>query len=73
MEASDNTPLLTALGDLRQVIAACDFALSADQAASRRRERDQLRREIEALEQRGLEIRRFAIRAWPVALVDLRK
>ncbi|SFL93523.1 Glycosyltransferase involved in cell wall bisynthesis [Methylorubrum salsuginis] len=31
-----------------------------------------IRREIEALEQRGLEIRRFAIRAWPVALVDLR-
>lgn len=31
-----------------------------------------IRREIEALEALGLEIRRFAIRAWPVALVDPR-
>jgi glycosyltransferase involved in cell wall biosynthesis len=29
-----------------------------------------IRREIEALEALGLEIRRFAIRTWPVALVD---
>lgn len=31
-----------------------------------------IRREIEALEALGLEIRRFAIRAWPVGLVDPR-
>jgi hypothetical protein len=49
MEASDNAPLVTALSDVRQVIAACSFALSADQASERRRERDQLLREIEAL------------------------
>jgi hypothetical protein len=49
MEASDTTPLVTALGDLRQVIAACSFDLSSDRTAERRRERNQLRREIEAL------------------------
>lgn len=49
MEASDTTPLVTALGDLRQVISACSFDLSSDRTDERRRERDQLRREIEAL------------------------
>jgi hypothetical protein len=49
MEASDTTPLVTALGDLRQVISACSFELSSDRTEQRRRERDQLRREIEAL------------------------
>ena len=49
MDASDTTPLVTALGDLRQVIAACRFALSAERTDERRRDRDQLRREIEAL------------------------
>jgi hypothetical protein len=49
MEASDTTPLVTALGDLRQVISACSFDLSSDRTDERRRERDQLHREIEAL------------------------
>jgi hypothetical protein len=49
MEDSDTAPLVTALSDLRQVISACAFALSADQTPRRRRERDQLRRELEAL------------------------
>ena len=49
MEAPSTAPLVTALGDLRQVISACSFALSDEQAPERRRERDQLRREIEAL------------------------
>lgn len=48
-EASDVAPLLTALGDLRQVIAACSFSLSAEEAEARRSERDHLRREIEGL------------------------
>jgi hypothetical protein len=49
MEASDSAPLVAALGDLRQVISACSFALSAEQTPERRRSRDQLRREIDAL------------------------
>ena len=49
MEESDTTPLVTALSDLRQVIVACSFALSAEQKPERWRDRDRLRREIEAL------------------------
>jgi hypothetical protein len=49
MEEPDTAPLVTALGDLRQVILACAFALSAEHAPDRRRDRDRLRREIEAL------------------------
>ena len=48
-EATDTAPLVTALSDLRQVISACAFALSSDKAPERIAERDQLRREIEAL------------------------
>ncbi len=48
-EATDTAPLVTALSDLRQVIMACSFALSAQQADERRAERDHLRREIEGL------------------------
>ncbi|HEX6255048.1 MAG TPA: dynamin family protein [Euzebyales bacterium] len=48
-EATDTAPLVTALRDLRQVIAACSFSLSADQAQERRAERDHLRREIDGL------------------------
>jgi hypothetical protein len=49
MEEPDTTPLVTALSDLRQVISACSFGLSAEQIPERRRERDQLRRELEGL------------------------
>ena len=49
MEESDTAPLVTALSDLRQVIVACSFALSAEQKPERWRDRDRLRREIEAL------------------------
>jgi energy-coupling factor transporter ATP-binding protein EcfA2 len=48
-EATDTAPLVTALRDLRQVIAACSFSLSAGQADERRAERDHLRREIDGL------------------------
>ncbi|HSK98630.1 MAG TPA: dynamin family protein [Euzebyales bacterium] len=49
MEESDTAPLVTALSDLRQVILACAFALSAEHTSDRQRDRDRLRREIEAL------------------------
>jgi len=48
-EATDTAPMVTALRDLRQVILACSFSLSAQQAAERRAERDHLRREIDGL------------------------
>lgn len=48
-DPTDTTPLVTALSDLRQVIAACSFSLSAQQTGERRAERDHLRREIEGL------------------------
>lgn len=48
-DATDTAPLVTALRDLRQVISACAFTLSADGADERRAERDHLRREIDAL------------------------
>jgi len=48
-EAADTAPMVTALRDLRQVILACSFSLSAQQAAERRAERDHLRREIDGL------------------------
>lgn len=48
-EATDTAPLVTALRDLRQVIAACSFSLSAQQTAERRAERDHLTREIDGL------------------------
>lgn len=48
-EATDTAPLVTALDNLRQVVAASSFSLSAGQATQRREARDRLRREIEAL------------------------
>jgi hypothetical protein len=48
-EATDTAPMVTALRDLRQVISACSFSLSAQQAEERRAERDHLRREIDGL------------------------
>ncbi|MBW3604278.1 MAG: dynamin family protein [Actinobacteria bacterium] len=48
-EATDTAPLVTALRDLRHVISACSFSLSADKADERRAERDHLRREIDGL------------------------
>lgn len=48
-EATDTAPLVTALDNLRRVVAACAFSLSADRADDRRDARDRLRRELEAL------------------------
>ena len=48
-EATDTAPMVTALRDLRQVISACSFSLSAQQTDERRAERDHLRREIDGL------------------------
>jgi len=48
-EATDIAPMVTALRDLRHVISACSFSLSAQQTDERRAERDHLRREIEGL------------------------
>ncbi|CAN5798943.1 dynamin family protein [soil metagenome] len=48
-EATETAPLVTALRDLRHVISACSFSLSAAHTDARRSERDHLRREIDGL------------------------